>query len=243
MTSIRNLLFSVCLLSPIAAVSAAGTLPPAQQTEFDSQYQQGESLYSAKRFAEAIKCFQRALAIKPDPNVLYNIAQSHKKLEHHREAKDYFEWFLRIPNDISAAEKQNIEETIADLDQKIRKEEAAKVVLVQAEQPQRPKWRIALGITGIAAGAALVGFGGLAASIDGLPYLDSNGKEVFTRVYSTKSLAAGLIAPGALCILGGVVLLALPGERKRETDTKSTAQTLSFGAVGSGNGLVFRGVF
>ena len=62
-------------------------------------------------------------------------------------------------------------------------------------------------------------------------------------MYSTNSLAAGLIAPAALCILGGVVLLALPGERKQATDTKSTAQTLSFGAVGSGNGLVFRGVF
>jgi len=156
----------------------------------------------------------------------------------------HFEWFLRIPNDISTAEKQNIEEAISDLDQKIRKEQAAKVVIVQAEQPQRPKWRIALGIAGITAGATLVGFGGLFASVNGQSVIDANGKEVFTRVYNTKALAGGLIGPGALLIVGGVVLLALPGEKSQSSGGKvSTSQTLSLGAVGSGTGLTFQGGF
>jgi len=70
-----------------------------------------------------------------------------------------------------------------------------KVVYV-ATDTRRPKWRVALGVVGIAAGAALVGFGGVFASVNGQPVLD-NGKEDFSRVYNTKGLAAGLIAPGA----------------------------------------------
>lgn len=120
-----------------------------------------------------------------------------------------------------------------------------KVVYV-ATDTRRPKWRVALGVVGIAAGAALVGFGGLAASVDGQPYLDAAGKEDFTRIYATKGLAAGLIAPGAVCILGGVVLLALPGEKKKASDdttTPSPVQSLSLGPVGSGTGLTLRGGF
>ena len=117
------------------------------------------------------------------------------------------------------------------------------VVYVPTEVVQRPKWRIALGIAGIAAGAALVGFGGLFASVNGQPVIDANGKEVFTRVYNTKALAGGLIGPGALLIVGGVVLLALPGEKTTTGGKVSPSQTLSLGAVGSGTGLTFQGGF
>ncbi|HNF99571.1 MAG TPA: PEGA domain-containing protein [Pseudomonadota bacterium] len=114
-----------------------------------------------------------------------------------------------------------------------------KVVYV-ATDTRRPKWRVALGVVGIAAGAALVGFGGVFASVNGQPVLD-NGKEDFSRVYNTKGLAAGLIAPGALLMVGGAVLIALPGEKKSDPNaTPSPAQTLSLAPVGTGTGLVFR---
>lgn len=114
-----------------------------------------------------------------------------------------------------------------------------KVVYV-ATDTRRPKWRVALGVVGIAAGAALVGFGGVFASVNGQPVLD-NGKEDFSRVYNTKGLAAGLIAPGALLMVGGAVLIALPGEKKSDPNaTPSPTQTLSLAPVGTGTGLVFR---
>ncbi len=117
-----------------------------------------------------------------------------------------------------------------------------KVVYVQADT-RRPKWRVALGVVGIAAGAALVGLGGVFASVNGQPVLE-NGKEDFTRVYNTKGLAAGLIAPGALLIVGGAVLVALPGEKKSDPSAQpSPAQTVSLAPVGSGTGLVFRSSF
>lgn len=114
-----------------------------------------------------------------------------------------------------------------------------KVVYV-ATDTRRPKWRVALGVVGIAAGAALVGFGGVFASVNGQPVLD-NGKEDRTRIYNTKGLAAGLIAPGATLMMGGAVLIALPGEKKSDPNaTPSPAQTLSLAPVGTGTGLVFR---
>ena len=114
-----------------------------------------------------------------------------------------------------------------------------KVVYV-ATDTRRPKWRVALGVVGIAAGAALVGFGGVAFSVNGQPVLD-NGQEDRTRIYNTKGLAAGLIAPGALLMVGGAVLIALPGEKKSDPNaTPSPTQTLSLAPVGTGTGLVFR---
>ena len=114
-----------------------------------------------------------------------------------------------------------------------------KVVYV-ATDTRRPKWRVALGVVGIAAGAALVGFGGVAFSVNGQPVLD-NGQEDRTRIYNTKGLAAGLIAPGATLMMGGAVLIALPGEKKSDPNaTPSPTQTLSLAPVGTGTGLLFR---
>ena len=236
-----RVLIIVGILSSVSVVSAA-PLPAATQVEFQTHYQKGEALYLAKQYAEAIASFQKALAIQSDPNVLYNIAQCHKRLDHLREAKEYFEWFLRIPNDISVAERQNITDIIAELDEKIRKADAAKVIVVAAEQPRRPAWRIGVGIVGIAAGATLMGFGGTFASLDGQAVLQ-DGKEDFTRVYDTKALAAGLIAPGALLFVGGVVLLALPGSKVSTAGDSKSTLAWSIGALGSGTGLWVRGGF
>lgn len=244
MKTLCRVLITVGILSSVSHASAA-PLPAAAQVEFQTHYQKGEALYLAKQYAEAIASFQKALAIQSDPNVLYNIAQCHRKLDHHREAKEYFEWFLRIPNDISVAERQNITDIIAELNEKIRKADAAKVIVVRAEQPVRPAWRIGVGIVGIAAGAALIGYGGIVASVDGQAVLQG-GKEDFTRVYDTKTKGIALIVPGAAFLIGGVVLLALPGERKKTSDGKGVAraiQNVSVGAVGSGTGLVVQGRF
>lgn len=236
-----RVLIIVGILSSVSVVSAA-PLPAATQVEFQTHYQKGEALYLAKQYAEAIASFQKALAIQSDPNVLYNIAQCHKKLDHHREAKEYFEWFLRIPNDISVAERQNITDIIAELDEKIRKADAAKVIVVAAEQPRRPAWRIGVGIVGIAAGATLMGFGGTFASLDGQAVLQ-NGKEDFTRVYDTKALGAGLITPGALLFVGGVVLLALPGNKVSHEGSSKSGLAFSIATLGSGTGLLVRSGF
>ncbi len=220
----------------------AKPLTAEELKEYKFQLDQGQRYFETNQLEEAIKCFRLALTLKSNPNVYHNLAQAHLKLRHYREAKEYFDIFLRFPNlNLGDHEKQEVEAILADLEVKIREQDNHKVVLV----PQRPKWRIALGVVGMAAGATLVTFGGLFASVHGQPILD-NGKEDFTKVYATKTLATGLIVPGAVCLIGGVVLLALPGDLKKSSDDKSPlspSQTLSLGGVGSGTGLIVRGGF
>lgn len=229
----------LCFDTLAAETSPTGrSLSAAEQAEFRSQFERGESFYSAQNYEEAIKCFQLALAIKPDPNALYNIAQSHRRIGHYKLAKDYFEFFLRIPSDISVAERQKVEGFVAELGEKIREEEAAQQGFGKEEPPRRPTWRIGLGIVGIAAGATLMSFGGMLSSIHGQPGL-INGKEDFTQVYDTKGVAAGLLTPGALFLVGGIVLLALPGEKRSPNATLPTATPkLSLGPVKSGVVLI-----
>jgi len=117
------------------------------------------------------------------------------------------------------------------------------VVYVPTEVVQRPAWRIGLGIGAVAIGAALIGYGGIVASVDGQAVL-MDGKEDFTRVYDTKTKGIAFIVPGAAFLIGGVVLMALPGDKKKTSDGKSLASVLSsvsVGAVGSGTGLVVQG--
>lgn len=236
------LVAAACLLC--VSESLANPLSGEMKVEFQTHYQHGERLYLARRYSEAISRFQRALSIQPDSNVIYNIAQCHKKLEHYREAKEYFEWFLRSPSDISEDERHRITVTIAELDENIRREDEVKVIVVNAEQPRRPAWRIGLGIASIAAGITLAGLGGAYLSINGQAVL-TDGKEDFTRVYDTKALATGLIVPGAVVFLGGVILLALPGDKPKPIihTQRISDVSLRLGSVGTGTDLSVHGTW
>lgn len=208
-----------------------------QETQFHELYKQGERSYLDKDYARAIGFFQKAVAIKPAPNVIYNIAQAHRKLGHPREAKGYFTWFLDIACDINPIDRLNIEEIVSDLTKQIRQEEER--VRLFREQSRRPKWRVALGIVGVAAAAPLVAFGGMAASINGQPGLH-RGKEDFTQVYNTKGVAAALLGSGAVSLVGGVVVLALPAYPTSGAGPPSLALVDKSNMMAQDSGLVFR---
>lgn len=211
-----------CFMAQQAMASTTCTHDPDLNTNKASElsllYQQGEQLYLNKDFVGAIQKFQKVLGIALIPNVVYNLAQSHKKLRNHREAKEYFSWFLDIACDLSAVERVRIAEIIDDLTKKIRDEEVHWDILLK--QRHRPKWRIALGIVSIAGGVALVSLGGVFASVHGQSVLE-NGKEDFTRIYNTQGLATGLIVPGSLTLVGGGMLIALPNKRSSDSGIRS----------------------
>jgi tetratricopeptide (TPR) repeat protein len=230
--------FGFLWVSFFGAVDARSASPPdplleaarQQEQEFDRQYAQGKQLYAAGRFAEAIECFQKALSRKPDANTVYNIAQAYRKLGNCEKAKGYYEWFLRSPSpDTTEADLDKVRKYVAEC----APQTAPSLVVTR----QRPAWRIGVGIAGMAVGAGLIVIGGLAASINGRPGL-VDGKEDLSRFYNTGDLAVGLIVPGSLLALGGVVLVALPGEKKVESLTQQKSATrASMGRVGSGMGL------
>lgn len=58
---------------------------------------QGAQAYRAGNYAEAIELFEKAYALEPVPNLLYNIAKCHEKQEQYEQAVDYYQKFAVAP--------------------------------------------------------------------------------------------------------------------------------------------------
>ena len=64
---------------------------------------EGAALYQARDFNHAIDKFQRAYAVDPDPNLLYNIAKCYDALGDNKTAIEKYEQFINSPGADSAA--------------------------------------------------------------------------------------------------------------------------------------------
>ena len=85
--------------------------------------------------------------------------------------------------------------------------------LVLGRQP-RPLWRVITGAALLGGGALLVGFGASALSVDGQCNLESAPVLCDSR-YSTLVPGSLLVGAGALLLVGGLTLVAIPGARKK----------------------------
>lgn len=97
----------------------------------------------------------------------------------------------------------------------------------------RPKWRVITGIAGIAAGLTLVGFGASALSVNGQCIDTPVGGMRCHDIYQTLGIGGSLTGIGAALIIGGAVLVALPGEKK----------VMQVGLAPTASGLVLAGSF
>lgn len=80
------------------------------------------------------------------------------------------------------------------------------------ERAPRPAWRLAVGLSALAGGAAMVGFGAAALSVDGSCVSTAMAPaRQCDRLYQTQTLGAGLVAGGAALAIFGIVLSAVPG--------------------------------
>lgn len=97
------------------------------------------------------------------------------------------------------------------------------------ETQPRPLWRVVPGAVAIAAGAAMIGLGAWALSVNG-GCIDAltPPMQACPSVYSTTGVGAGLLAGGALLGIGGTVLLALPGQRRQVPVESGSAPRLSW---------------
>lgn len=92
----------------------------------------------------------------------------------------------------------------------------------------RPLWRVIPGAVAIAGGAAMIGIGAWALSVNG-GCIDPGAPpmQVCPSVYSTTAVGAGILAGGALLGIGGAVLLGLPGPRRQvPVERASTLSTI-----------------
>lgn len=81
-------------------------------------------------------------------------------------------------------------------------------------KPRRPLWRLATGGVLLGGGIVLLGVGGRAANLVG-QCASYSPFGICTDVYDTAAPAGGLLVTGALAVVAGVVLLALPPSRPK----------------------------
>lgn len=73
-----TILSTLLLLSPWGAPFAQAQ--EAKNAEVEAIYAEGAALYRAGKYRAAIERFERAYALYPEPNLLYNIGRSHEAL-------------------------------------------------------------------------------------------------------------------------------------------------------------------
>jgi tetratricopeptide (TPR) repeat protein len=113
MTLPRSLL-AVCFLL-FAFVRAAHAEDPSERTA-KRHYDRGQKLFNLQKFDEALEQYQKAFDAKPIPSILFNIGQCHRNLGDYDAAIFSFKRYLKL--DPEAENREQVEELIADLEQK-----------------------------------------------------------------------------------------------------------------------------
>lgn len=87
----------------VAAVAAAlfPVSPASAQDDFQTHLDAGLRHYESRQYADAAREFQAAFDIRPEPDLLYNVARSYERGVMRREAIDAYARFLELPGTTS----------------------------------------------------------------------------------------------------------------------------------------------
>ena len=105
------------LRAPPATAPPAPPLPDAA-TRARAHAQQGTAHYNLDQWSPALAEYEAAYLVFPDPALLFNIAQCHRKLGHPKEALDYFRKYLRVAP--TAPNRAEVEKRIEQLEERPR---------------------------------------------------------------------------------------------------------------------------
>lgn len=89
-------LVALVMASTVHAQDAA-TEPP----DFDTLLDRGVQHYQARQYEQAIEVFREAFALRPEPEIVYNIARSYERLARPTEAIAEYERFVALPGTTS----------------------------------------------------------------------------------------------------------------------------------------------
>lgn len=179
---------------------------------FNERYRRGTEAYEKQDFELAIKNFQLAYSIKLEPLLLYNIAQSHRKLNHDAEAITYYQAFLNTTETTDGELRKKAGRYLIEL--RDRHKAQTRLVYVESARERRPLWRIGLGAGLLATSAIMLGFGGRALYVDGRCVdAPSDGQVKCNAVVDSMGTGVVLIPAGILVAIGGVVTMAIPGRK------------------------------
>ena len=215
--SMRGNSLASFLLVALCSLSAprAETLEAARTRMFREQYEAAGQAYNAKDYPAAIAALQAAYAIQPVPQLLFNIAQAHRKLDQYTSARTYFELYLSIEKDTTSdlceIARKYIEETrereraVVTPKVQVVEVEKTKLLYVESEKPL-PRWLRPLGVVS--------GIAGLGLLVTGATFLGLDGRCTSPAVppalacddiYNTSTPGTALTAIGAGVFLFGVV--------------------------------------
>ena len=87
-----------------------------QEAAFNEKKNRGTQFYNERKYEAAIPLFQAAYTLNPDPLLLYNLGQAHRKLNRNIEALNYFRFFLRASTDSDPALREKAEAIVKELE-------------------------------------------------------------------------------------------------------------------------------
>jgi len=123
----------------LAALLVALPAAPARADDTAAarkHFQKGTTFYDLGKYAEAVKEFEAAYEAKPDPALLYNLAQSHRLAGNADEALHFYRTYLRyVPKTSKRAE---IEKQIASLEKLLAQKSAHPGPAAAAPTPTTP---------------------------------------------------------------------------------------------------------
>ncbi len=262
---ITALLLGGTLASPVSAEEAS-------DPEFDAIVAQAVEHYGAQRYEQAIELFERAYAMQPQPELIYNIGRIYERSVQREQAVEQYERFLGLPNttaDLRARAATSLEALRTEL-----------AVLQRANQPNsddnnsgsngsgEPNTAIPIAPpieegpsnTGAVIGWLLIGTGAAALITGGLiggialgaegDAEEAQSLDAFdTNAARANDLALGsdvlFAAGGAMAIAGIVILIvrASRGEEDVEEETELDQAITPIFLGRNGLGLSFNGRF
>jgi tetratricopeptide (TPR) repeat protein len=114
------LTFAICLAC-VASVRVAYAEDAAMRSA-KRHYERGQKLFALQKFDEALDQFQQAFDAKPIPDFLFNIGQCHRNLGDYEAAVFSFKRYLKLDPD--AANREQVEELITQLEEKMAADDA-----------------------------------------------------------------------------------------------------------------------
>jgi tetratricopeptide (TPR) repeat protein len=113
---------AICLAS-VASVRVAAADDTGMRAA-KRHYERGQKLFALQKFDEALDQFQQAFDAKPIPDFLFNIGQCHRNLGDFDAAIFSFKRYLKLDPD--AANREQVEELITQLEEKVAAQDAKK---------------------------------------------------------------------------------------------------------------------
>jgi len=231
--------------------------PAAETDDFDTIVASAVEAYQAQRYDEAIGLFGRAFEIRPQPELIYNIARVYERSVRPREAVEHYERFLSLPNttaELRARAMTSLEalqmelEAIERANQRVTGGDGTGDGTTPVQPPPPVDPPDALNIAGwvlFGVGVAVLAtggvFGGLSLSEETATEEAGNleDQQLHFDQGESYALAADVLfgLGGAMALTGAVLLIVRAARGSDDTDEPASAEDVALRPFFGGQGL------